>query len=115
MHHKITGYLLICVGMLLIFFSVVSTYKVFVNQQPIVPVVHLADMNMQTQLGVMVIPAENLNIIVNIGLFAVFVLLLISAGARIAALGCNLLKIERIYDALSKKQEPLSKEQFKQL
>jgi len=115
MQHKIVGCLLVCVGLLLILFAAVGMYKVFVGHQPVVAVVQLADMNMQSQLGTMVIPMSNLNTLANLGLFALFMTMLVIIGEKLASIGCNFLKIERIYEALAQQQEPPTKEQIKQL
>ena len=115
MQHKITGYLLVCVGVLLMLFSVVSMYKVFVGHQPVVAVVQLADMNLKTQMGVMIFPMENFNILANLGLFALFMLFVVTVGGQLAKLGCHFLKIERLYEALADKKETLSKDDIKKL
>ncbi len=98
--NKIVGYLFVCVGILLVFFSLVSMYKVFVDRQPVAPVVQLADMNLQTQYGAMTVPMQNLNTLVNLGLFAVFMAFVLSVGAKLAGIGTQWLKNERIHDAL---------------
>ena len=115
MKHKVTGYLLVCVGLLVILFAAVSMYKVFVGHQPVVAVVQLADMNLKTQMGVMVFPMGNFNPLINLGLFALFMLFMVTVGGQIAKVGCHFLKIERLHEALTKKEEPLSKEQAKKL
>ena len=98
--HKILSYLFICVGTLLIFFSLVSMYHVFVDRQPAAPVVQLTDMNLQTQYGIMTIPMQNLNTLANLGLFAVLMAFILSAGAKLANIGVKMLKNERIREAL---------------
>lgn len=90
-----------CTGVLLVFFSLVSMYKVFVDRQPAAPVVQLTDMNLNTQYGVMTVPMKNLNALANLGLFVVFMAFVLSAGAKLAGLGVNILKNERIHDALT--------------
>lgn len=115
MQHKITGYLLFCVGLLLILFATVSMYKVFVNQQPVVAVVQLTDLNITSQLGPMLFPMGNINILVNLILFVSFMLFIVLVGGKLALLGCNFLKIERIYEALSASEKTLSKDQIKNL
>ncbi len=98
--HKILSYLFICIGVLLIFFSLISMYKVFVDRQPAAPVVQLADMNLQTQYGPMMVPMQNLNTLANLGLFALFMAFVLSVGAKLAGLGAKMLKSERIREAL---------------
>lgn len=116
--HKIFGYLLICVGVLFIFFSLLCMYKVFVDRQPTAPVVQLADMNLQTQYGIIAVPMQNINTLANLGLFALFMLFVLSAGGKLAGLGVNLLKNERIYEgllALQNKSNAPSAESLKKL
>ncbi len=98
--HKLFSYLLMGVGVLLIFFSLVCMYKVFVDRQSVAPVVQLADLPIQTAYGVMTVPAQGINTIVNLGLFAVFMTFVLAAGGKLALVGVNLLKNERIHDAL---------------
>lgn len=115
--HKILSYLFICVGTLLIFFSLVSMYHVFVDRQPAAPVVQLADMNLQTQYGIMLVPMQNVNTLANLGLFAVFMAFVLSAGAKLAGIGVKMLKNERICEALAelKLTEIPSEENLKKL
>lgn len=115
MQHKITGYLLLCVGLLLMLFAVIGMYKVFVGQQPVLAVVQLADMNLKSQMGVLTFPMSNFNILINLGLFAVFMLFIVTVGGKLALLGCNFLKIERLYEALAKNGQTLTKDDVKKL
>lgn len=98
--NKIFGYLLICAGLLLIFFSLVGMYKVFVNGNAVVPVMQLADLQLNTAYGPVQIPMKSIGTLVNWGLFAVFMVFVLSAGGTIAGIGNGLLKTERIYEAL---------------
>ena len=115
--HKILSYLFICVGVLLIFFSLISMYKVFVDRQPAAPVVQLADMNLQTQYGTMLVPMQNLNTLANLALFALFMAFVLSVGAKLAGIGTKMLKAERIREALLelKPTELPSEEKLKKL
>lgn len=97
---KILGYLLVCVGLLLIFFSLISMYKVFVDRQAVAPVVQLADLTLQTAYGPLTVPMQPINQLANLGLFALFMLFVLAAGGKVAQVGTNLLKNERIYEAL---------------
>lgn len=115
MQHKITGYLLFCVGLLLMLFALISMYKVFVGQQPVVAVVQLADMSMKSQMGIMTFPMENFNTLANLGLFALFMLFIVTVGGKLALLGCNFLKIERLYEALAKNEKNLTQDDIKKL
>ena len=96
--------MLIGIGLMVMCFSFLSMYKVFVDRQPVAPVIQMTDMNLRSQFGNMQIPMDNINSLANIGLFAVFMLFVLALGGKLAALGCNLLKIERIHEALRKNQ-----------
>ena len=115
--HKIAGYLLVFTGLLFIFFSLIGMYKVFADRRPVPPVIQLADVNIRTQYGVMQIPVQNVNTLANMGLFVLLMLFILSAGAKVAGVGCNLLKNERIYEALLQpdKQTLPAKETLKKL
>ena len=90
-------------------------YKVFVGHQPVVAVVQLADVRMNSQFGIMTIPVSNLNTLANIGLFALFMTIVVIIGEKIASLGCNFLKIERLYEALAQREDLPTEEQIKKL
>ncbi len=115
--HKIFGYLLICAGVLFIFFAFIGMYKVFANGNPVVPVVQLADVQLSTQYGPIQIPMKSISHLANLGLFAVLMLFILSAGSKLAGIGNGMLKNERIYDALLQaKQENLQNpDSFKKL
>ncbi len=98
--HKIMGYLLICVGLLLIFVSLVGMYKVFVDRQPPVPVIQLTDTAVQTQYGALKVPLQAINPFLNLIFFGVFMFFILFTGGKIAGIGCKLLRTERIYEAL---------------
>ncbi len=114
--HKILSYLLLCAGILIILFALNSMYNVFINGQTVREIVHFADMTIQTQVGPMNVPMEAANTLANMGLFAVLMTFVMAVGGKIASLGVQLLKNERIYDALVRlNKENLTKEIFKQL
>lgn len=98
--NKIFGYLLICVGLLLIFFSLIGMYKVFVNANAVTQIVQLADVQLNTAYGPVLVPMKGLSSVVNLGLFAVFMLFVLTAGSKLAGVGNGLLKNERIYEAV---------------
>lgn len=98
--HKILSYLLLCVGLLIILFALNSMYKVFIYGEEVAALVHFADLTVKTQAGPMSIPMEAANTMANMGLFAVFMMFVMAVGGKIASLGVQLLKNERIYEAL---------------
>ena len=115
MQHKIVGYLLVCIGILCMLFSTVSMYQVFVMQKSVVTIIQLTDLNLTTKCGEMAFPLGDFNPIINLALFTTFMLFLILVGGSISTLGCRLLKIERIHDALVQAGSSVTKEQLKQL
>lgn len=117
MGNKITGYLLISAGVLFILFALVGLYKVFVGGGAVMTLVQLADINVKTQYGVMQIPLDQVNPVLNISLFAFFMMCVIGAGGQLAKIGNGLLKSERIHDALVKLnvEQATSKEAAKKL
>lgn len=98
--NKIFGYLLVCAGLLLIFFSLIGMYKVFVNGNAAAPIMQVADIQLNTAYGPVQIPMKSVSTAVNLGLFAILMIFVLSAGGKIAGIGNGLLKNERIYDAL---------------
>lgn len=98
--NRIFGYLLLLAGMAMIFFAGIGMYKTFVQRRPVVNVVNLGTITANTQYGKVDIPLNNVNTVANLGLFAVFMLFFVSAGAKVAGVGVNLLKTERIHDGL---------------
>lgn len=114
--HKILSYLFICAGILIILFALNNMYQVFINGQTVREIAHFADLTVQTQVGPMNVPMDTANTMANMGLFAVLMLFIMSVGGKIASIGVQLLKNERIYDALIQlKKEDITKETFKQL
>ncbi len=113
--NKIFGYLLLCIGLLMMFFSVLSMYKVFVDRQPVAPVVQMKDVQITTQYGPMQIPMQAVNTLANVGLFAVFMLFILGAGSKVAGVGVNLVKTERLREALLLSQQKLKDETLKKL
>lgn len=113
--NKIFGYLLICAGLLLVFFSLVSMYKVFVNGQAVVPIIQMADVQLNTAYGPVQVPMKSISVLANLGLFAVFMLFVLSAGGKVAGIGNGLLKNERIYDALLENPSANEKDTLKKL
>ena len=114
--HKILSYLLLCTGLLIILFALNSMYKVFIGGAEVLAVAHFADLTIKTQAGPMNIPMQAANTLANMGLFAVFMLFVLSVGGKIASLGIQLLKNERIYEALLQlNKENLTQDVLKKL
>lgn len=98
--HKILSYLLICTGLLIILFAVKEMYQVFVNAGQVPALVSFTDLTLNTQAGPVSIPMKQANILANLGLFALFMGFLVAAGGKIASVGCQMLKTERLREAL---------------
>ena len=113
--HKITAYLLLCVGLLIIFFALISAYQVFVAHQTPVQLVQFSTVPVASQFGTLQLPLAPLNPLVNLILFAMFMSLVLLAGGKLAQLGCSLLKNERIYEALLQTGQVRSPEQIDEL
>ena len=97
--NKIFGYVLICAGLMLILFALTGMYKVFVNGAA-APIIQLADLQLNTAYGPVIVPMKSASQVVNLGLFAIFMVFVVSAGGKIAGIGNGLVKNERIYEAL---------------
>ena len=104
--HKILGYLLLCAGLFFIFFACVGMYKTFILKAPVAQVVKMSNVTAQTAQAQIQIPMDGVNQLANTALFAILMVFLAmvflaTAGGKVASAGINLLKVERIYDALS--------------
>lgn len=114
--HKILSYLLLCAGILIILFALNGMYKVFINGEEVATIMHFADVTVQTKAGPMNLPMQSINTLANMGLFAVFMLFVMSVGGKIASIGVQLLKNERIYEALLQlNKENLTQDVLKKL
>lgn len=114
MHHKIIGYLLIFVGLATLFFAFTGMYQTFVHRRPVVQVLQLKPIAVDTQYGQVQIQAEVVNQILNLSLFAVFMIFLVSLGSKVAAVGNNMLKTELICETLQslRKKEVLGEQDY---
>ncbi len=99
--YKILSYLLLGLGILLIFFSLHSMYQVFAEGRQVAALVQMEPVQFSTRAGDIHIPIATLNTLANIGLFVLFMLAVAWIGGKIAGLGCQILKNERIHDALT--------------
>ena len=114
--HKIGSYLLICVGILVILFALNGMYKVFIVGETARALVQFSDLTIQTQFGPMNVPMQAANTIANLGVFALFMFFVMAVGGKLATLGVQLLKNERIYEALLQvKSSDISADTFKKL
>ncbi|MBO5910961.1 MAG: hypothetical protein J6Q05_02040 [Elusimicrobiaceae bacterium] len=100
--YKIFSYLLLCVGLFIILFALHGMYRVFIGGGAILSLVNFADLTVQTQFGPMVFPMQQASVIANLVLFTLFMGFLVATGGKLAQISCQILKNERIYDALLK-------------
>ena len=98
--HKIIAYLLIFVGLVLMFFAFTGMYQTFVNKKPVVQILELKPLALNTQYGSVQMDSGMVNQILNYTLFALFMFFLVSLGGGVARLGNFLLKTERICETL---------------
>ena len=98
--HKIVSYLLVCVGILLILFAFNAMFKVFIAHQAAPVLVEFTELQVRTQAGPVALPMQAVNAVANLGLFALFMMFVVGVGGKLAGIGCQLLKNERIYEAL---------------
>lgn len=111
--HKILAYFLLLVGLTIMSFAFTGMYQTFVNKKPVVQVVTLQPLLLNTQYGSVQVDSTLVGQVINIGLFALFMLFLSAFGAKIAAIGNTLLKTERVCQTLQmlRRQEALSHKQ----
>ena len=98
--HKIIAYFLIFVGLVLMFFAFTGMYQTFVNKKPVVQVVSAKPLALSTQFGTLQADGTLVANVLNLALFALFMIFLAALGARVAGVGNQLLKTERICDTL---------------
>lgn len=113
--YKIFSYLLLCIGILIILFALHAMYQVGIGGQSVPALLQLADLQLQTKVGTVTLPSAWLNMLANMSLFALFMFFIATIGAKIATLGCQLLKNERIHDALLLLNKIPSEEVLKKL
>ncbi len=104
--YKIVSYLFICVGVLLILFAFNGMFHVFISHQPAPVLVEFTDIQVRTQFGPMALPMQAINTLANLGLFALFMAFVVAVGGKLAGIGCQLLKNERIHEALLRLNAP---------
>ncbi len=99
--YKILSYLLLGLGILLIFFSLHSMYQVFAEGREVASLVQMEPLHINTQAGEINIPVATISTLANLGLFTLFMVVVAAIGGKVAGLGCQILKNERIHDALT--------------
>lgn len=99
--NRILGYLLLCVGLFCIFFAAKGMYNTFIQGAPVAKIIQMEPVIAQVQQAQFQIPMDGVNQLANTALFAVLMLFIVTVGAKVASLGVNLVKAERIYDALN--------------
>lgn len=115
MHHKIIGYFLIFVGLAMMFFAFTGMYHTFVHKKPVVQVLNLQPMNLRTQYGAVQVDSAAVSQVLNLSLFALFMIFLVGLGSKVAGVGNNLLKTERICETLQQLERRERHEEIKRL
>ena len=110
--HKIIGYFLIFVGLVLMFFAFTGMYQTFVNKKPVVQVIATKPLALTTQYGSLQLDSTLANQVLNLGFFALFMFFLLFLGGGLTRFGNYLLKTERICETLKllRSQDVLSHE-----
>lgn len=99
---KIIAYLLLVVGLALMCFAFMGMYQTFINKKPVVQVVQIKPFSLSTQYGNVQVDGAMVGQVLNITLFVLFMLFLAALGARVAGVGNQLLKTERICETLQR-------------
>lgn len=109
---KIIAYLLLVIGLALMCFAFTGMYQTFINKKPVIQVVEIKPFSLGTQYGTVQVDGAMVGQVLNIALFVLFMLFLAALGARIAGIGNQLLKTERICETLQKlrREDALSHE-----
>lgn len=82
------------------FFAFTGMYQTFVNKKPVVQVLTLKPLAMNTQYGTVQVDSTMVNSVLNLTLFALFMIFLAGLGGGVAKIGNNLVKTERICETL---------------
>jgi len=103
---KIAGYVLLAIGVTLIFISIYLMIAVFTGSSPPPKLFNFSDISMPTEKGqnTLLISGEQLNKLVAMTFWYILMFFIAWAGGRIASLGINLIKEVRV-----EIKEPLKK------
>lgn len=98
--HKIVAYLLLVIGLTLLFTAFTGMYQTFVQKKPVVQILHMQPVTMSTPYGTLQLDSSAANQVLNLGMFALFMIFLTGLGGAVLSAGNQLLKTERICDTL---------------
>lgn len=103
---KIAGYVLLAIGVTLIFISIYLMIAVFTGSSPPPKLFNFSDISMPTEKGqnTLLISGEQLNKLAAMTFWYILMFFIAWAGGRIASLGINLIKEVRV-----EIKEPLKK------
>lgn len=98
---KVVGYVLLTVGVAMIFVSVYLMFNVFTGVRSPPVLVHFSDISIQVPSPeqtepIPIVSGEALNGIVAIGLWYTFMFFLMWAGGRVGSLGVSLIKETKV-------------------
>lgn len=88
------------------FFAFTGMYQTFVHKRPVVQIIHPKPLALNTTYGAVQVDSSVLGQIFNLALFALFMIFLASLGGKIAGVGNQLLKTERICETLKTLRAP---------
>ena len=100
--HKIAAYLLMFFGLVFMFVAFTGMYQTFVHKKPVVQVVQTQPLVLNTQYGAVQLDTTFINQLLNLALFAIFMIFVASLGGKLVSAGNQLLKTERICEMLQK-------------
>ena len=98
--NKIIGYFLTVIGLGMIFFAVVSMFKVFTGSQAPIMLINDLKLNISSQFGPALTDAGAILPMLNIALHAMLMFFIASCGGRVANIGVNMVKVDAIAEAL---------------
>jgi len=95
-YEKIFGFILIIIGLMLIFYSIYSMFNIFSGSSNPPKIIKMNDVKLSIPLvgEIEILSGEEISKIANMSLYSIFMFFIISAGSRIADLGIKLLKIK---------------------
>jgi uncharacterized membrane protein len=93
-NEKIIGYILLTLGLILLFFSIAAMLNVYYNNNPPPELVNLSDISLPGPNGdnITLLQGAELSQILNISFWYVLMLFVLLAGGKVATLGVSMIK-----------------------
>jgi hypothetical protein len=91
---KLIGYILLAIGLILIFFSIFSMYSVFTGSSPVPSLIKVNDIKILIpNIGeTTIFSGDAISNIINMLLWLILMIFIASGGSRIGSLGVKLLR-----------------------